>query len=117
MTYPNILLNEIREGMAVFDKQDNRVGNVVLAFSGEGEYVAEANFGMEAAAPDVQEAVDSDRLPDEVRERLLSYGFIKLSTGGLFPGTRFVTPTQVSDVDIENNRLSLSVEGSELLKG
>ena len=117
MTYPNMLLSEIREGMAVFDKQDNKVGNVVLAYSGEGEYVAEANFGMEPSSPDVQEAVDSDRLRDEVRERLLSEGFIKLSTGGLFPGTRFIMPAQVSDVDIENNRLSLSVEGSDLLKG
>ena len=112
MTYTTALVSEIHEGMTVWDKTGNKVGTVLLAFPGEGDHLDEA-----ATTEEVRHAVASGRLHGVVQQRLLSYGFIKLRTGSLFPGTRFVLPEQVAEVDSDEQKVYLSVDGDELVKG
>jgi hypothetical protein len=58
----------------------------------------------------------SDDLPEELRERLLMHGYIKIDSKRLFGADRYVISDRIAAV--ENNRVHLEVADDEqLLKG
>ena len=116
MTYAATLLSEIQEGMAVFDRDGNKAGTVIFAYPGDGDRLAKGDNSRESIPLEVQTMVASEHLPVVMEERLLSYGFVKVRTGGVFSRTRFALPDQVAGVDPDNNKIHLSVAGNELLK-
>ena len=117
MTYAETLLGEVQQGMVVLDREGKKVGIVTLAFPGNGDKMANTGIGSESIPPEVRDEVASEHLPLAMEERLLSYGFVKLSTGDLALQTRFATPEQVAGVDPDHNEIHLSIDGNELLKG
>lgn len=56
----------------------------------------------------------SDDLPEEVRERLLEQGFVRIDAHGIFAADRYVTPEQIDSVS--GDGLLLNVTKDELVK-
>jgi hypothetical protein len=112
VTQPPMLVNEIYAGMTVYDKKNRNIGTVVSIHAGDG-----APGMARTAAVDRAVATAMERLPADVIDRLLSYGFIKVSTGGFVPMIRLVAFDQVASVKPQDNKLVLAVVESELQKG
>lgn len=116
-------LNMIKEGMKVFDNTGEEVGTVEWVHFGEAEgspSSGAASLSTEPVQPDLVEflgkAFGSDKLPDELRERLLMHGFIKIDSKKLFGADRYVMFDQIDR--IEKGKVYLKVADSEgLLKG
>lgn len=109
------MLRGIRKGMRVLSSDGVEVGTVEFVHSAEG-----AGPGGTAAAslpdqPDrtglletIAEAFRPDTVPEELRERLLMHGFIRIDSAGLFAADRFVMLKDVASVKDEAVRLRLN---------
>lgn len=119
------MLRQIYEGMAVHDQTGHRIGTVEYVYLGE---VAESPEGWgydERTASPLSSPETSlleefamailltEQVSDIWRERLLSYGFIRLNSTGLFTSDRYVLPSQIAGVADE--RVLLYVDRDELL--
>lgn len=123
MEQPNIL-TQIREEMTVFDRNGDRVGDVVFVQMTD-ELPGEP--GPETATPTASEAtydgtlvediaeafVGESDLPDEMRDRLRREGFIRVDVG-MLRSDRFVLPEQIASVTSDG--VYLNVDGDDLLK-
>ena len=120
------ILQQIYEGMAVHDRTGRRIGTVEYVYLGE---VAESSEqggydGQPAAALTSSEGslieefakavLLTERVPDIWRERLLSYGFIRINRFGLFTADRYALPSQIAGATAD--RVLLNVDLDELLK-
>ena len=116
-------LRNIEEGMKVFDRERHEIGKVeYVQFGDDDPETAE----VEAAAPNtldertptlvdvVADAFGDDDLPEEIRERLLQQGFVRIDANGLFAADRYVTPEQIASVT--GDGLMLNVSKDELVK-
>ena len=107
------VLNQIREGMDVYDIDRNRIGSVDAVFFGAAgdEEVAEGT--APATAPPPRDAADGgilepfaealdprDEVPEEVAERLRYHGYIRIDRGW-FGADRYVMPEQIESVSDE----------------
>ncbi|HLV35981.1 MAG TPA: hypothetical protein VKY59_12735 [Spirillospora sp.] len=98
----NALLLGIREGMSVFDLQDNKVGTVRHIQFADDTTAEVALLGD----PLVPEA------PEPIRRRLLKSGFIRIDTG-LLRRDRYATADQINRV--QDDRVQLYVTRDELV--
>jgi hypothetical protein len=120
------ILLQIYEGMAVHDRTGRMIGRVEYVYLGE---VAESSEpggynDQPAAAPSSSEGslieefaravLLTERVSDIWRERLLSYGFIRINSPRLFTADRYALPSQIAGV--ADNRVLLYVDRDELLK-
>lgn len=125
----NSILNQIDEGMRVYDREDNEIGTVRKVFLGSvTEEMDERGGGpATASSPAVRDdtlvdnlveafAVD-EPLPETIRARLLRQGFIRIDVSGLFASDRFAMPEQIASVSDDRVRLRLTKEElDELVK-
>jgi hypothetical protein len=120
------ILRQIYEGMAVHDQTGHRIGTVAYVYLGE---VAESSDdgGYYEPAPSVLTRSEgllieefakaillTEQLSDIWRERLLSYGFVRINSSRLFTSDRYVLPSQIAGV--ADDRVLLYVGRDELLK-
>ena len=63
---------------------------------------------------DLAEAFAPDGMPEVLRERLLSEGYIRLDSNGLFAADRYILPEQIASVS--GDELVLTVDKDELMK-
>lgn len=120
---PNIL-RDIHQGMKVYDSRDHEIGKVEWVQIGADnpstpELEANSTEGMEeperhGLLDDIANAFRTDDLPEEIRQRLLMQGFVRIDADGIFAADRYVTPEQIAGVS--EDKLRLSVEKSELMK-
>ncbi len=120
-TSTNAAFMLIKEGMEVIDVNDKSLGHVDYVRFGDDnprdDYHTEtATEPDETPAEEIAESVADafvgrDDIPDELRQRLLRYGYLRLD-GGLLHSDRFVTPDQVARVD---EHVHLNVAGDDLL--
>lgn len=120
------ILQQIYEGMAVHDRTGRRIGTVEYVYLGEvAESSEQGGYNEQpAAAPTSSEGslieefakavLLTERVSDMWRERLLSYGFIRLNRSGLFTSDRYALPSQIAGV--ADDRVLLNVDLDELLK-
>lgn len=113
------ILNEVKEGMRVHDRDDNDIGTVRQVFLGAVSDKPYERGGGPATTPDPGWRDDSlidnfaealspdDPLPEALRGRLLRQGFIRIDTAGLFASDRYATPEQIESVSEDIVRLSL----------
>jgi hypothetical protein len=118
----NSILNQIDEGMRVYDREDNEIGTVRKVFLGSvtDEMNERGGGPATASSPEVRddtlvdnlaEAFAGDEpLPETVRERLLRHGFIRIDVSGLFASDRFAMPEQIATVSDDRVRLRLTKE-------
>lgn len=116
-------LRRVTEGMKVFDRERHEIGKVEYVKFGEDEPDTPE---VEAAAPSTLGQRDglidniaevfapADRIPEELRLKLLQNGFVRLDAAGLFASDRYITPEQIASVSGEG--LLLNVTKDELLK-
>ncbi len=111
------ILDLIEEGMKVYDRDGDEVGEVDgLHYGASGDY----RYGQAptaSASPDdyvdpvtdfLQDVFNPDRLPEELRERLLNNGFLHVDGPGLLDRDRFVLPEQIAAVNDDGVQLRVS---------
>jgi hypothetical protein len=119
------ILLQIYEGMAVHDQTGRMIGTVQCVYLGE---VAESpgQCGYDEQSPSalpssegslIEEFAEAILLTEQVsdiwRERLLSYGFIRINSSGLFTSERYALPSQIAGVS--DDRVLLYVDRDELV--
>jgi hypothetical protein len=117
----------IREGMAVYDRADRKVGTVRGVFMGSVDPEDARRQAAEAAPPPpvddpgsalpravAQAFRPNESIPDELRERLEHKGYIAIDRAGLFAGDRYATADQIARV--ADDRVLLSASSDELAR-
>jgi len=117
------ILNQIREDMAVYDRQGNRIGTVdAIQFGDENPQdpgintvtAQDPTMRDNSLIDDFARALDTGNdLPDVLRARLLRYGFFKIDTG-MLSSDRYVSADQIAGVD--GDRIMLNVAEDDLIK-
>jgi len=116
------VLENVREGMKVFDSAHHEIGKVEwVKLVDEDEETGEpVEAGLDAEPDrhslitDIAEAFRGDDVPEEVRERLLHDGFIRIDAEGLFAADRYVLPDQIAGVS--GDGITLTVSKDQLIK-
>ena len=118
------VLRSVHEGMKVVDSSRKEIGRVDWVQYGNDDsetldVEARSTEGMEEPLADtlVDNIVDAfrvDDLPEEIRQRLLMQGFVRIDAEGIFAADRYVLPEQIAGV--ADDELMLNVEKSELVK-
>ena len=116
-------LSQITEGMKVFDRLHHEIGTVERVqmsdddpSTPEVEAVEPAPLEMrrETIVDSLAEVFAPDDLPEEVRERLLQQGFIRIDSAGLFAADRYVMADQI--MSVSGDEVTLKVSKDELVK-
>lgn len=115
-------LRDVHEGMKVFDNAHHEIGKVDwVRFGADDPTTPEVEANAPAREPandsiitDIARAFRTDELPEELQERLLEEGFVRINAEGLFAGERFVMPEQIGSIDSDG--IVLKVKRDELLK-
>lgn len=118
------ILTAIKEGMDVYDVQGEDMGKVDFVYFGTMQ-VDDSGLGVTPATGaggpswverlgDILALDDTEAFPEEVAERLLHKGFIRVDAGFLSGDDRFIFPEQIAGVDEEG--VHLRVEGDDLLE-
>ena len=112
------LLKSIEKGMKVDDVDGKNVGKV------EFVHFSEANGTVAASPPDesvvsgvieiIRDAFSTEKMPQELQERLLMHGFIRVDGPVLFGADRYVMPEQIAS--LENDTVCLKVGRDKLIK-
>lgn len=122
----NLILNHVREGMAVCDLDGKEIGKVDRVYlgavseakdeRGQGPATAHDPYepGEGTLIENVAEAFAPDKLPDELRERLLREGFIQMDSASLFAADRYVLPEQI--MSVADDQVRLNVRRDELIR-
>jgi hypothetical protein len=120
------ILQQIYEGMPVYDQRGDKVGTVEYVYGGEltevndnfgpGEFTSSMVDGSEGSLIEefASAIVLTEQVPDIWRERLLSHGFIRISSIGLFTADRYAMPAQIANV--ADDRVMLCVSRDRLIK-
>lgn len=120
------LLKSIREGMEVHDSQEHKIGTVKQVYFGASSDETMNHGAGAATAPSPAERRDTlvddvargifapDDLPEEIQQRLINEGFVRVDPTGLFKGDRYVLPEQIARV--HENHVHLTVALDSLLK-
>jgi hypothetical protein len=113
----NLPVSRVREGMEVIDAEGKKIGKVVYVHLGDPD--AYTVTGEEEEQPaGLLDLIDSvfgqePKVPEEVRERLLHDGFIKVD-GGLLGPTRYALAGQIARVS--GDTVYLADRKEELVK-
>jgi len=117
------LPRDVHVGMKVFDRANTEIGKIDdFKFSeneDDPEVIPEdvdasdrkANRGLMG---DIAEAFAPDDMPEVLRDRLLTEGYIRLDTSGLFAADRYILPEQIDSSS--GDALLLNVSKDELMK-
>jgi hypothetical protein len=118
------LPRDIRVGMKVYDNEHHHIG-VIDDFklsdedpTREGPETAgiseERDPGDGSVVQAVAEVFNPDEIPEELRERMLREGYIRLDADGLFAADRYILPEQIASAG--NDEIMLNVKKDELVK-
>jgi hypothetical protein len=116
------LPRDVYTGMRVIDANNNEIGKIDdFKFSENEEEPGVIPAELDAAdrepddslMDDIARAFAPDDMPEELRERLLREGYIRLDTAGLFAADRYILPEQI--VGTDGDALVLNVSKDELM--
>ena len=116
-------LKFVEEGMKVFDREHHEIGKVeYVRFGDDDPDTPEVEAGGLSDTRDrdgtlvdnIVRAFSTDELPEELRQRLLHQGYVRLDANGLFAADRYITPEQIDSISGEG--LMLNVTRDELIK-
>ncbi len=118
------LPKDIHVGMTVYDNARNEIGKVEDFRFSENEddpdiepadIDATDRHSEHSLIDDVTRAfLGDDQLPEVLRDRLLTEGFVRLDANGLFATYRHILPDQIDSV--RDDALTLNVSKDELMK-
>ena len=119
MVQQTIMLSHVNEGSDVYDAHGQRVGTVKHVHVGEAQFASEASMpptldtAVSGIPEDVERLLSRSGIEPEVRQRLLSSGFLYVDTG-LLRADRLVTPAKVANV--AEDRVELNVTKDDLIR-
>ena len=126
MTPTNPVLEKIKKGMVVIDQTENEIGTVdFVKFSDEdptqpGAETASVNpiqhDATDALKENLLDVFNPDDIPEEIRERLLREGFVRVDSHSLFHADRYIFPSQIQSVSVSDNAVRLRVTKAALVK-
>ena len=114
---------DVHNGMKVFDSARNEIGKVEEFKFSENEDRPEIEpVGIDetdrrtdsSLVGDIAAAFAPSDMPEELRDRLLREGYIRLDAKGLFAADRYIFPEQIASATDE--ALILNVTKDELMK-
>ena len=120
---PQSILKSVHEGMEVYDSANKKAGKVKELYFGASSDEMMRHGPGAATAPDpslrdnsliddiARGIFDSTDVPEEMQQRLINDGFIRIDAAGIFTGDRFVLPEQIDHVDGNNVYLNISRDG------
>lgn len=116
------VLAQVHEGMTVYDRLHNEIGRVERVQMSDDdpstpqvEAVTPGNQREDKGLIDhIADAFTTDRLPEEMRRRLLQQGFIRIDSSGLFEADRYVMPDQI--MAVSDDAVTLKVSRDELVR-
>lgn len=119
------ILTQIKEGMDVYSRDSEHIGEVERVFFGSvSEEESEKGVGAATAdsprmrergwLDDLADVFRTDDIPQVLQNRYLREGFIRIDSAGLFAGDRYATPNQIASVS--GDRVILKVNKNELFK-
>ncbi len=105
------ILRQVQESMMVYDREGGQVGRVDYVHFGADKYASEWNFfpETESEPEDIFGVMPEERVPEEMRERLLQTGFVKINTG-LLATDRYILPEQIESVSSDSVHLNVHEE-------
>lgn len=117
-------LRNVEQGMKVYDSARHEIGTVdYVRFGDDDPTTPEVEAAGNSAYPadhndslidNIADAFSTDELPEEVQERLLAQGFVRLDAEGLFAHDRYITPDQITSVTSDG--VTLAVTKDDLMK-
>ncbi len=118
------LPRDIHIGMKVYDSRHKSIGKIDDFRFSENEDnpdVVPADIdgtdkrqGRDSILENIAEAFGKEELPEVLRDRLLTEGYIRLDTKGLLAKDRFILPSQIASA--AGDEVMLNVEKDELIK-
>jgi hypothetical protein len=120
------LLTRIYEGMTVYDPEGTKIGTVKGVYLGAVSPDAdERGLGSattsDPGSPETSLLEDFARtisptepFPEELRQRLLREGFIRIDCSGIFTADRYAMPDHIAQV--VDDQITLRVTRDDLLK-
>jgi hypothetical protein len=113
------MMAAIKEDMDVYDIEDNKIGTVEAIHFGD-EDLAQAGAETASAKRPTDEQNDlaeafrevlssTNALPEEIRERLIRFGFVKVDAG-LLRSDRLVLADQIAAVTDDRVRLKVGAD-------
>ena len=117
------LPRDIHIGMKVYDSRHKSIGTVEdFRFSENeenpdivpGDIDAADKRRRDSIIDNIAEAFRSEDLPQVLRDRLLTEGYIRLDTKGLLAQDRYILPDQIAST--AGDEVMLNVEKDELIK-
>jgi hypothetical protein len=118
------LPRDIHVGMKVFDSHHRAIGKIddlkfpenednpdVTPADVDGTDRKDRNETLLGA---VAEAFGREEMPEALRSRLLTEGYIRLDTAGLLAADRYILPSQIAS--IADDAVMLAVEKDQLIK-
>ena len=122
------ILMQVREGMGIYDLRDHHIGHVdFVHFGAASETQQELGTGpttvMPADSPEMRrdtiidniaEAFRPNDVPDQLQNKLLMSGYVRMDADGLFAADRFILPDQIARVT--DGKVFLSVDRDQLIK-
>jgi len=117
------LPENVHVGMKVFDRMNNEIGKIDdFKFSENEDQPDVIPEDVDASdrrrdgglVQDIAEAFLPDDLPDVLRDRMLTEGYVRLDTKGLFASDRYIFPEQIDSTS--GDALLLNVSKDELMK-
>lgn len=118
----NASLRFVEQGMRVFDREHHEIGKVEWVQFGDDDPdtpEVEAN-GPSGGRDDetlidvIAKAFSTDDVPEELRDRLVHRGFVRIDADGLFQADRYVMPEQIDSVS--GDGVTLNVTRDDLIK-
>lgn len=113
-------LRFVEQGMRVFDREHHEIGKGVQFGDDDPETIEVEASGPSGGRRDdtlfdvIARAFTDDNVPEEVRDRLVHQGFVRIDSAGLFAADRYVMPEQIDSVS--GDGMTLNVTKDELIK-
>jgi len=115
-------LRFVEQGMRVFDREHHEIGKVDwVQFGDDDPDTAEVEASGPSGRRDDDTLIDvlaraftADNVPEEVRDRLVHQGFVRIDADGLFAADRYVMPEQIASVS--GDGMTLNVSKDQLIK-
>jgi hypothetical protein len=122
------ILSQIHEGMGIYDVRDNHIGKVdFVHFGAASETQMELGTGpatstsadnprmrRDTIVDNIAEAFQPNDVPEQLENKLLMSGYVRMDADGIFASDRFILPEQIANV--AGDKVILSVSRDQLVK-
>ena len=109
------MVNKIKKGMKVYDNSGDEIGTVEFIHFSEADGRKRPVAATPPEQPTEPDLVDfirkmfgTDKLPQEIHERLLMRGFIRMDSAKLFGSDRYAMFDQIDSVDSKGVHLGVA---------